>query len=100
MSLVFTGFQHNGNVRSYYFERVAADRSRSWCVVEADLSLLHKYGVPLQEMTLLSQRLLDEDAGQSRVRFSEDDMIALAQRRADAAEALALRRKVWPRRRS
>ena len=43
----------------FAFERVAEDRTRADCAVSADLSLIRKYGILMQELPLLCKHLLE-----------------------------------------
>ena len=53
MDFVLTGFRQDANVRHFAFQRVAGDHSRTEFTVSADMSLLVKHKIPLQELPLL-----------------------------------------------
>lgn len=97
MNFVFTGFEQKGNFRQYGFDCVAADRTRVAYIVLADLALLRKYQIAIQDAPLLCRRMLEEDAdGGTLVRsftFTEDSMRKYATDRATAKEAAALKAK-------
>ena len=98
MEFVFSGFRHDGNVRVFKFVGIAEDRTRSAFRVDADLSLLRRHGITLQEAPLLCRRLLDgmeDDARTPVITFSEQEMAALASERAEIAKAAALKKRPW-----
>lgn len=97
MQYVLTGFRQTLAVRHYAFQAIGADRTRSEVIVDADMDLVRKYSIPVQELPLLCRRLLegtnDESSRQGLV-FSERDMMRYAEDRASAEqEAAAKRRK-------
>jgi hypothetical protein len=97
MKFVLAGFRQNENVRHYSFEGIGDDRrTRTEFSVGVDLSLLHKYGIPLQEAPLMCSLLLTSRVGHEQLRslmFSEDDIRAHAEQRArERAETQADRK--------
>jgi len=99
MEFIMTGFHQDANVRQYAFQGIASDRTRTDFTVGADLQLIRKYQIAVQELPLLCRRLLEEHTGepQTTVVFTEDDMRLFAKNRADAKEEAAHRKKL-PRR--
>jgi hypothetical protein len=94
MDFVFTGFKQNQNFRQYAFEGIAEDRSRTAFVVGADLMLIRKYQITMQELPLLCLRLLEGNPGGSHaVTFTEEDMRSYATNRTAAKDLAASRRK-------
>ncbi len=92
MEFVLTGFQNERNVRRYTFQLVGTDRKRhEEMTVGADLALIRKHRIPLQELPLLCRRLLEaHSAGPSKasaLMFTEKDMLAYAHDRAVAESA-------------
>jgi len=89
MEFVLTGFRQDANVRRFAFQRVAGDHSRTEFTVSADMSLLVKHKIPLQELPLLCRALL-EDQQQSgpakAVTFTETDMLVYVNRRSAAKD--------------
>src|SRR5579864_4437547 len=88
---VLAGFPQDNNNRKYLFQGVGVDRKGREVTVGADLVLVRKYRIPLQEVPLLCRHVLEGyGSGQTRaLMFSETDMIGYATRRAaelDAAE--------------
>ena len=96
MSFVLTGFEQKENFRQFSFERIGADRMRLSYIVLADLALLRKYQIALQDAPLLCRRLLDDVDEGSVARsftFTEEDMRKYATDRAAAKEAASLKAK-------
>ena len=100
MDFVFTGFRQNNNVRQYAFDGIAADRTRTKFIVGADLALIRKYAIAMQELPLLCLRLLERrnESDQTRTLMStEEDMRGYASDITAAKNAAALKKKA-PRR--
>jgi hypothetical protein len=78
MQFIFTGFTQDMGFRVFAFEGVGLDRIRMKYTVRADLTLLLRYGIPMQELPLLCRRLLERGDvnGEERgaVTFTEDEM--------------------------
>jgi hypothetical protein len=84
MEFVLAGFHQDANIRRYAFERIANDHTRTRFTVSADVTLLVKYRIPLQELPLLCRRLLEDgnESGPSMaVVFTESDMLGYVERR-------------------
>ena len=91
IEFVLAGFRQDNNIRRYSFQGMDVDRKRTEFTVGADLVLVRKYRIPLQELPLLCRHVLEGyGSGQTRaLMFSETDMIGYATRRTaemDAAE--------------
>jgi hypothetical protein len=97
MQFVLTGFSQDLAFRVFAFERMGLDRVRTKYAVKADLALVRRYGIPVQELPLLCRNLLvRSDNGEESERtltFTEDDMCLHAKDRVAAREAAALKRK-------
>jgi hypothetical protein len=95
MGFILTGFTQEMGVRVFTFERVGADRQRTTHCVKADLALIRRYAIPVQELPLLCRNLLEHDDSHESgtVTFSEQDMRLYANHRASARTAAAQRRK-------
>ncbi|HEX4136312.1 MAG TPA: hypothetical protein VHY84_16985 [Bryobacteraceae bacterium] len=95
MQFVLTGFTQDMGFRVFAFEGVKADRTRAQYTVRADLGLVRKYGIPVQELPLLCRAFLDK-CGESEEKraliFSEDEMRVRANDYALARETAARRR--------
>jgi hypothetical protein len=96
MPIILTGFTQDMEFRVFAFECVGADRTRTAYTVKADLSLIRRYDIRMQELPLLCRSLLElrEAADQTRTFiFTEDKMRACANERAAARAAAAQKRK-------
>lgn len=97
MEFILTGFRQTLSIRHYLFQVIATDRTRHDVSVDADLDLMRRYGISIQEMPLLARRLLE--AGEAGVTpadiviFSEKDMVGHAKTRDEARSAQDLRRR-------
>jgi len=60
MQYTLRGFTHQLGFRVYSFESVDERRVRTDYVVKADLDLLRKYRIPVQEAALLCRGLLEQ----------------------------------------
>jgi hypothetical protein len=77
MQFILVGFNQETDFRTFAFQGIAADRTRTDFTVRADLALSRKYGIRVQELPLLCRRLLErDDAGEEKrtLTFTEDDM--------------------------
>jgi hypothetical protein len=95
MQFILTGFTQDMGFRVFAFEGVKADRTRAQYTVRADLGLIRKYGIRVQELPLLCRALLDKCAETEEKRaliFSEDDMQLRARDSALARETAAMRK--------
>jgi len=97
MQFTLIGFTQDLGFRVFAFERTGEDRTRTKCTVKADLALIRRYGIQIQELPLLCRSLLDrceEGREIQSLTFTEDEMRACANERALAREgALARKRK-------
>lgn len=94
-------YEQTNGTRNYTFEGTSRANLRYRVRVTAELSLLLKHGIPLQEMPLLCLRALDalklEDAPPPPVlSFTETDMLLLKAAR-QAAQELAASKRKFPR---
>ena len=60
MDFTLTGFRQEREIRHYSFRGTSDDWTHSEFTVAADLSLLRKYGIALQELPLLCLHLLEQ----------------------------------------
>jgi hypothetical protein len=96
MQFILTGFKQDLGCRVFAFEGVAADRIRTAFTVRADMALIRKYGIQIQELPLLCRSLLerrDETSAVLAFIFSEEEMRTWATARAAAKDEAAHRRK-------
>ena len=59
MHFSFVGFSQEKEFRMFEFETIAPDRTRTRLTVEADLALIRRYAIGLQDLPLLCQGLLE-----------------------------------------
>ena len=94
MDFLLRGFNQISDVRQYAFQSAGAASENF--TVRADLNLVRKHKIPMQELPLLCRRLL-EDAGALKSHalvFTEDAMLGYVRNRARALEDAALKRKM------
>lgn len=97
VEFVLTGITHEKTFRVFAFDRIGEQRERTPFTVRTDLSLLNRYGIPVQELPLLCRGVLDrlpEDAVLRAGAFAETDMQEWAAKKASAKLAAVGRRKV------
>jgi len=95
MEFMITGFRQKDGIRRLLFTGSLAGMSREFGV-DADVALLRRYGIALQELPLLCRRLLENDALRQDAHvltFSEDLMREHAEHRATIQRAAEERRK-------
>jgi hypothetical protein len=68
MSFILLGFSQQDNVRSFSFERVDTDGTRSRFSVDADLLLLRQFDIKVQDLPLLCRQILDSQPLNSEIR--------------------------------
>jgi hypothetical protein len=96
MQFILSGFTQELGFRVFVFERLGEDRVRTRCTVKADLVLVRRYGIRLQELPLMCRGLLergDEAELTPAMTFSEEQMRVCATERAAAKEGAAHKRK-------
>jgi hypothetical protein len=99
MQFVLTGFTEHLGFRVFAFEGVAAGQQRTKFTVKAELALMPRYGIRLQELPLLCRGLLDrqdEGADLQSLTFTEEQMRACADERTASREAAAKKKKSPP----
>ena len=77
MRYILTGFTHDRGFRVFAFEGIGDDRVRTEYKVKADLALIHRYGIRVQELPLLCLGILEHrDEGEEKRTFTytETDM--------------------------
>lgn len=93
------GFIQEGGFRVFAFEGIASDQIKTAFTIKADLSLLQKHAIRLQELPLLCRRLLERDhAGEQKgsMIFTEEEM-RLHARSCTEARIAALQKRKTPR---
>jgi len=97
MVFALMGFTNELSLRRFTFELVGSGPPRTTMVVVADMALVRKYEIPLQELPLLCVRLLQSwtaDADSTAV-FSEKEMIEYANRRKEAKDLAERKRHMF-----
>ena len=75
MRFILTGFTPNTGFRVFAFQGIEADHTRTEFTVRADLSLIRRYGIHIQELPLLCRRLLERrEEPEHNLTYSEADM--------------------------
>jgi len=96
MQFTLTGFTQQGEFRVFTFENAGAKNARTEFSVRANLSLIRKYAIQLQELPLLCrsllERLLSSEVAHAFT-FTEEEMAAHATNAATAKREAAARRK-------
>lgn len=93
MEFVLVGFKQSDAIRRFSFNAVEKDGSRRQVTIGADLGLIRRYGIPLQELPLLCRRLLENRATVETTMFAESDMIEHVKERAAEAQASMEKRR-------
>jgi hypothetical protein len=93
MEFVLVGFKQLNAIRQYCFNVVGQDGSRQQVIIEADLGLIRRYGIPLQELPLLCRRLLERRAKIETAVFAETDMVQYVKERAAQLQASVEKRR-------
>ena len=97
MQFILMGFNQETDFRTFAFQGIASDRTRTDFTVRADLALTRKYGIRVQELPLLCRRLLErDDTGEEKrtLTFTEDDMRLHAD--TETARVKASPKRKWP----
>jgi hypothetical protein len=96
MPFILTGFRQDLGFRVFAFERREADRTRIEFTVKADLALIRRYDIRVQELPLLCRGYLESRKGAEEARaltYNEDEMRACALSRTTAKNEAARKRK-------
>ncbi len=101
MKFTYMGFRHETTgVRLYSFEGVVSSGIRKDFLVTADVSLLSKHHIQIQEAPMLCLRLLESSAEAEPqlecLVLTEANMLAHARAKAAEGEKAALKRKTRP----
>jgi len=96
MRFILTGFTQDVGFRVFKFARTGDVEARSEYAVRADLALIRRYDIRVQELPLLCRSLLErrDPADQTRtVTYTEAEMCAYSKDCAAVRHAAALKRK-------
>lgn len=93
---VLTGFSQALGIRTFAFEGIASDQTRTRFTVSADLALARRYDIRLQELPLLCSDILDrrgEGEENRTLTYTEEDMRIYATSRAAKRDSVEQKRK-------
>jgi hypothetical protein len=93
MALVLSGFRQFENVRRYFYDTDGPAQTRQQFSVDADLDMVRRYKIPLQELPLLCRRLLEGRDKLETIIFTEKEMVKYADAREAATAAQLLKRR-------
>lgn len=96
MQFTLVGFTQVGAFRVFTFENAGAKSARTQFSVRANITLIVKYAIHLQELPLLCRGLLERLSGPEGIlafTFTEEEMAAHATSAAAVRRDAALRRK-------
>jgi hypothetical protein len=96
MQFILTGFTQDTGFRVFAFEGIDTDSTRMPFTVRADLALIRRYDIRVQELPLLCRGLLErrDDGGETRaLTYTEEEMRLHAVHCAAARQAAAQKRK-------
>jgi hypothetical protein len=88
MHFVLGGFRQSDHTRRHYFDAIDEDHHRKRVTVDADVDLVRKSRISLQELPLLCRQLLEEYPSVTSVNFTEPEMALCADKRAAASGAI------------
>jgi hypothetical protein len=100
MEFVLVGFREEQGARRFTFEGIASDRTRKQYTVSADLGMLRKYQIPVQELPLLCRRLLERESTADQItalQFTEQLMREYHDRCADLKREADLKKRAHKR---
>jgi hypothetical protein len=98
MLFTLAGVEQIENIRRYRFDAVNDDQSKQQFVVGVDLILIRKHRIPIQELPLLCQGVLEHGTKVTSMMFTEGDMVKYVDARAAADAAAESLKKRLPRR--
>jgi len=96
VKFILTGFTQDTGFRVFAFARTGDDAPRSEYTVRADLGLIRRYDIRMQELPLLCRGLLDRrepDDETRTITFTEEDMCLHAKDCAAVRQAAAQKKK-------
>ena len=95
MSYILTGFDQDAQFRVFAFQGIGADSVRTEYRVRADVGLIRKYGIRVQDLPLLCLGVLqrrDEKEATRAFTYTEAEMSTYADDRAMRAAAPKVRK--------
>jgi hypothetical protein len=99
MQYILTGFTHDSGFRVFAFECVGKDRVRTKFQVRADLSLIKKYGIRVQDLPILCLGVLERrNEGEEKRTFTYTEVDMRLNSELCASQAAAAKTRKAPRR--
>lgn len=100
MNFILTGFTQSTEFRVFEFDCVGPTQPRTQFTVRADLGLIRRYGIRLQDLPLLCRAVLEtrEEAGEARAFTFTEEKMNLYMKDCAAAKELAAQKKKTVRR--
>jgi hypothetical protein len=96
MQFMLKGFTQDSAVRVFEFDCVGHSQPRTQFTVRANLDLVRRYGIRVQELPLLCRSVLETREASDETRaltFTEEKMIAYVKESAAAKELAAQKKK-------
>ena len=96
MQFILKGFTQDSAFRVFEFDCIAPSQPRAQFTVRADLNLIRRHGIRVQELPLLCRSVLETRAVSEETRaftFTEEKMISYAKECAAAKELAAQKKK-------
>lgn len=95
MQFILTGFTQENGFRVFAFEGSGDDRVRIRFTVRADLALIRRYGIRLQELALMCRGILERrnEADDLRTLTFTEEQMCLYAKNCSAARDAAQKRK-------
>lgn len=96
MQFLLTGFTQEVGFRVFAFDGISLERVRTAFTVRADLGLIRRHGIRMQELPLLCRALLERREFEDQARnftFTEEEMLVYAKDCATARHAAAQKRR-------
>lgn len=95
MQYILTGFTHDVGFRVFAFHVLGENRVRTAYTVRADLALVRKYGIRVQELPLLCREVLEQSDGNGTQRtFTYTEAAMCLRANTHAAESAEAKRKL------
>jgi len=93
MAWVLSGSQQLENVRRFYFDTDGHPKDRRRVFVDADLTLIRRHNIPLQDLPVLCRGLLAVDSDVESITFTEAAMLECVKARNEATDERARKRR-------
>jgi hypothetical protein len=100
MQFILTGFTQDTAFRVFEFDYVGPGQARTQFTVRADLGLIRRYGIQVQDLPLLCRAVLEgrSDAEETHAFTFTEERMSIHAKDCAAAKELAAQKKRAPRR--